>query len=99
MYSEEIFRYRNWNVIYNGHYYRVPVDDKLKTFNTEDEAKEFIDKCIDEENKTTLWKLLEPHIGHTIEIVKYGDVNISVEDVDTNEVIFDTDIYDLVGIE
>ena len=49
--------------------------------------------------ETTLWKLLEPHIGHTIEVVKYGDVNISVEDIDTNEVIFDTDIYELVGIE
>lgn len=49
--------------------------------------------------ESTLWKLLEPHIGHTIEIVMYGDENISVEDVDTNEVIFDTDIYDLVGIE
>ena len=53
MYSEEIFKYKNWDVIYNGHYYRVPVDDKLKTFDTEDEAKEFIDKCIDEENKNT----------------------------------------------
>lgn len=48
---------------------------------------------------TTLWKLLEPHIGHEIEIVKYGDVNISIEDMDTNEVIFDTDLYDLVGKE
>ena len=49
--------------------------------------------------KSTLWELLEPHIGNTIEIVMYGDENISVEDVDTGEVIFDTDIYDLVGID
>ena len=47
--------------------------------------------------KNTLYELLEPHIGHRIEVVKYGDKNISIEDVDTNEVIFDTDIYDLVG--
>lgn len=47
--------------------------------------------------KNTLYELLESHIGHRIEIVKYGDKNISVEDVDTNEGIFDTDIYDLVG--
>ena len=46
--------------------------------------------------KNTLYKLLESHIGHRIQIVKYGDKNISVEDVDTNEIIFDTDIYDLV---
>lgn len=49
--------------------------------------------------KTTLWDILEPHIGHKIEILKYGNQNISVEDMDTNEVIFDTDIYDLVGID
>jgi len=53
--------------------------------------------------KTTLWKMLEPHIGNTIEIVGYGDgdsiINISVEDMDTCEVIFDTDCYDLVGLD
>lgn len=46
-----------------------------------------------------LWKLLEPHIGHTLEVAKYGDCNISLEDMDTNEVIFDTDLYDLVGLD
>ena len=49
--------------------------------------------------KTTLWEILEPHIGHTIEIVKYGDDNISIEDMDTDEVIFDTDLYDLIGLD
>ena len=48
--------------------------------------------------ESALWKVLEPHIGHTIEIVKYGEVNISIEDIDTNEVILDTDVYDLIGI-
>lgn len=46
--------------------------------------------------KNTLYELLESHIGHRIQIVKYGDKNISVEDMDTNEIIFDTDIYNLV---
>ena len=51
------------------------------------------------ENKTLLWEVLEGHIGHTIEIVNYGDENISVEDMDQNEVIFDTDVYDLTERE
>ena len=50
-------------------------------------------------SKTWLWKMLEPHIGHQVEIVKYGDVNISLEDLDTNAVIFDTDCYELVGLD
>ena len=49
--------------------------------------------------KSLLWQLLEPHIGHTIEIAKYGNDNISLEDMDTGEVIFDTDLYDLVGLD
>ena len=62
---------------------------------------EGIDKAIKtyERKKSLLWRLLEPHIGHTIEIAKYGDQNISLEDMDTNEVIFDTDAYDLIGLE
>ena len=50
-------------------------------------------------NETWLWKILEPHIGHRVEIVTYGNVNISLEDLDTNEVILDTDIYELVGLD
>lgn len=50
--------------------------------------------------ETLLYKLLKEHAGHMVEIVEYGDgVNYSLEDIDTNEVIFDTDLYDLVGIE
>ncbi len=50
--------------------------------------------------ETVLYKLLKEHAGHTVEIAEYGDgVNFSLEDVDTNEVIFDTDIYDLVARE
>ena len=46
-----------------------------------------------------LFEILEPHVGHAIEIVKYGDNNISIEDMDTNEVIVDTDLYDLIGLD
>ena len=46
-----------------------------------------------------LFELLKEHIGHKIEITQYGEDNISLEDMDTNEVIFDTDLYDLVGLD
>lgn len=52
-----------------------------------------------------LWEMLEPHIGSEIRITAYGPQdsdeiwNISVEDMDTYEVIFDTDSYDLVGLD
>lgn len=47
---------------------------------------------------TLLYELLKKHAGHTIEIAEYGDgENFSLEDVDTNEVIFDTDAYELIG--
>ena len=49
---------------------------------------------------TLLYELLKKHVGHHVEIIEYGDgVNYSLEDMDTNEVIFDTDLYDLIGIE
>ena len=38
-----------------------------------------------------LYELLKKYAGHHIEIIEYGDgVNYSLEDMDTNEVIFDT---------
>ena len=47
-----------------------------------------------------LYELLKEHIGHRVEIAEYGDgENFSLEDLDTNEVIFDTDCYDLVGLD
>jgi len=49
---------------------------------------------------TTLYELLKAHAGHTVEIAEYGDgANFALEDMDTDEVIFDTDAYDLVGKE
>lgn len=42
------------------------------------------------------WNFLKRHLGHNIECVGYGNaqtdlVNISIEDMDTNEVILDCD--------
>ena len=60
------------------------------------DAAERIRKDLDTE--TLLYQLLKKHAGHQVEITEYGDgVNFALEDMDTNEVIFDTDIYDLVG--
>lgn len=47
-------------------------------------------------NDTTTWNLLKRHLGHTLACVGYGNtqtglVNISVEDIDTSEVILDCD--------
>lgn len=43
-----------------------------------------------------LYDLLKDHIGHRVEIAQYGNGdNFALEDLDTDEVIFDTDIYEL----
>lgn len=42
----------------------------------------------------TLATLLQRHIGNDVAITRYGD-DYCLEDMDTNEVIFDSDIYDL----
>lgn len=48
----------------------------------------------------TLYDLLKEHVGHRVEIAQYGNGdNFALEDLDTNEVIFDTDLYDLTAIE
>ena len=47
-----------------------------------------------------LYDLLKEHVGHRVEIAQYGEgVNFALEDLDTDEVIFDTDIYDLTAKE
>lgn len=47
-----------------------------------------------------LYDLLKEHIGHRVEIAQYGNgVDFALEDLDTDEVIFDTDMYDLVAKE
>ena len=44
-----------------------------------------------------LWNILKEHIGHHVEIACYGDLDdpadICLEDLDTNEVILDAELY------
>jgi hypothetical protein len=43
---------------------------------------------------------LKDHIGHRVEIAQYGNGdNFALEDLDTDEVIFDTDLYELTAKE
>lgn len=50
-------------------------------------------------SKNILYELLKSHFGHKVVIAQYSDgMNFALEDTDTGEVIFDTDIYDLVGV-
>lgn len=52
------------------------------------------------QQETLLYQMLKKHAGHRVEIAEYGDgINFALEDMDTNEVIFDTDIYNLTGRE
>ena len=58
------------------------------------------DENRDNDSPTTLYKRLARHVGHDVAIVSYGDgINISLECNDCGCVIFDTDIYDLTGLE
>jgi len=51
-------------------------------------------------DNNALWDLLKAHAGHHVEIALYGDpedpTNISLEDLDTNEVILDAEMYTFV---
>lgn len=44
-----------------------------------------------------LWDILKKHAGHRVEIAAYGDpedpVDICLEDIDTNEVVLDAELY------
>lgn len=46
-----------------------------------------------------LWNLLKGHLGHRVEIAVYGDpespTDVVLEDMDTNEVILDSELYTL----
>ena len=48
-----------------------------------------------------LWDILKNHFGHKVEIAVYGDPenpsNVCLEDMDTNEVILDAELYTLVA--
>lgn len=45
-----------------------------------------------------LYEKIAAHVGHEIEVVTYGrdeDVNVSIECVDCDEVLYDVDKYDI----
>lgn len=54
-------------------------------------------EVVDDDGDNLLWDILKDHFGHRVEIAIYGDVdnpaNISLEDLDTDEVILDAEIY------
>lgn len=79
-------------------YYNFPSDTDVQQCIEEGKVKRRIEQ--DMKRETLLYQMLKKHAGHRIEITEYGDgTNFSLEDMDTNEVIFDTDIYDLTGRE
>ena len=52
---------------------------------------------------TLLWDILRRHAGHKVEIAIYGDWNnpdsVTLEDMDTNEIILDAGIYTICARE
>lgn len=50
-----------------------------------------------------LWDLLKQHFGHRVEIAIYGDADdpasVTLEDMDTHEVILDAGIYTICARE
>ena len=52
---------------------------------------------------TILWELLKKHAGHNVEIALYGDpdnpASITLEDMETNEIILDAEIYTICARE
>ena len=57
----------------------------------------------DESADELLWNLLKAHFGHTVEIAAYGDpedpVCLCLEDMETNEVILDAELYTICARE
>lgn len=50
-----------------------------------------------------LWDILKEHYGHKVEIAIYGNkddpASVTLEDMDTNEVILDAEIYTICARE
>ena len=72
-------------------------DNKITFVCNDDDAQ------MDEFYNNLLWNTLKDHIGHHVEITFYGDpddpANIALEDMDTNEVILDAEIYTICARE
>ena len=69
----------------------------------EDDFLDDEDAEIDQIWNFRLWDVLRDHLGHKVEIAVYGDpddpASVTLEDLDTNEVIFDAGIYTLATRE
>lgn len=66
------------------------------SFGWEDVTEIVVSRNMNKEWNELLWDILRKHFGHKVEIAIYGDVNnpasITLEDMDTNEVILDAGI-------
>lgn len=58
---------------------------------------------MDKEMNELLWNILKDHYGHRVEIALYGDEEdpqcVTLEDMDTNEVILDAELYTICARE
>lgn len=58
---------------------------------------------MDKEMNNLLWDILKDHFGHRVEIAVYGDpenpASVTLEDMDTNSVILDAEIYTICARE
>ena len=74
----------------------------VESFMVDDNDEDDEARC-DREMNELLWNILKDHYGHKVEIAIYGDpdnpVNICLEDMDTNEVILDAEIYTICARE
>lgn len=61
------------------------------------------EKMVQQYQEHLLWNILKDHLGHKVEIACYGDpdnpASITLEDLDTNEVILDAGIYTICARE
>ena len=85
------------------YYCNIYIDDKLKMKHipkkkADKYIQQYKEKIINKYNNF-LWDALKEHFGHRVEIACYGDVDdpvsITLEDVDTNEVIIDAELCTL----
>lgn len=86
-----------WELEHDGNTFVVNVVCENEEQKADDDAE------YDAKMQRLLWDILKDHWGHKVEIALYGDkddpANISLEDMDTNEVILDAGIYTICARE
>lgn len=82
--------------------WKMDDDDYDDDFDDDYNYRAYYDTKTHPENML-LWNILKEHVGHHIEIAIYGDPdnpsNVCLEDMDTNEVILDAELYTLCARE